>query len=339
MGKSKKNKGNVWTANSIEKLMEEANAKLAMVMTLYSMGLSPQTYTKLIDILDSEPDCRKWKNNPELLVRLLEGDDHLMDKFDQEHHNLIDRMMLTLLAPAFEDMSLPEKFADAMNKGRHFQEMDDLHYDDVIESKYVPRVLANYEEKTIRLKIKLKNINKPPVWREVDVPAWYNFVDLHEVIQIVFGWSDYHLWQFQENVNKSPYAIMYDDVDYYGDEEIISPYITIATFLKEKGNKIEYLYDYGDDWIHEISVVKVIDKEGDYPVLLKSSGEMMIEDVGGPHVYFTLRQVYNHWSDMDPENRLAVLHMFGYEDEQHFRNMFRLEKVDLDAINEELKEM
>lgn len=46
------------------------------------------------------------------------------------------------------------------------------------------------------IKIILDNTH-PPVWRRVIVPEKITFADLHEIIQILFGWDDYHLHDFQ----------------------------------------------------------------------------------------------------------------------------------------------
>ena len=49
---------------------------------------------------------------------------------------------------------------------------------------------------TFHLKIQLKNITQPPVWRRLLVPARFNFWEFHLVIQAAFGWENYHMFQF-----------------------------------------------------------------------------------------------------------------------------------------------
>ena len=46
------------------------------------------------------------------------------------------------------------------------------------------------------LRLTLRDI-EPPIWREALVPAHLTLPQLHKVIQILFDWTDSHLWQFE----------------------------------------------------------------------------------------------------------------------------------------------
>ena len=48
----------------------------------------------------------------------------------------------------------------------------------------------------VRLRITLKDIEPAP-WRVVDAPLSLTLGSLHNVIQAVFCWWNYHLWEFQ----------------------------------------------------------------------------------------------------------------------------------------------
>lgn len=37
----------------------------------------------------------------------------------------------------------------------------------------------------------------PPIWREISVSDEFSLFHLHRVLQLVFGWLDYHLFQFE----------------------------------------------------------------------------------------------------------------------------------------------
>ena len=64
--------------------------------------------------------------------------------------------------------------------------------------------------KGYQLKITLKNTS-PPVWRRIWIPADMTFQNLHEAIQYLFGWMDYHLYDFY--IAKKKVRIICDDCE------------------------------------------------------------------------------------------------------------------------------
>src|SRR5579872_1577939 len=51
------------------------------------------------------------------------------------------------------------------------------------------------------LRIELQGI-EPLIWRRVAVSTRMSLTDVHRVIQVVMGWLDYHLWDFEVNGRK-----------------------------------------------------------------------------------------------------------------------------------------
>ena len=47
------------------------------------------------------------------------------------------------------------------------------------------------------LKITLQD-SKPPIWRRILVLDSIKLNELHELLQIVMGWEDYHMHQFRQ---------------------------------------------------------------------------------------------------------------------------------------------
>ena len=47
-----------------------------------------------------------------------------------------------------------------------------------------------------QLRIELKD-SKPKIWRRIQVPVQFTFGQLHDVIQVAFGWENQHLHQFK----------------------------------------------------------------------------------------------------------------------------------------------
>lgn len=64
--------------------------------------------------------------------------------------------------------------------------------------------------RTIRLRVTMRDV-EPRVERVIDVPAATTLNDLHEVLQVAFGWTDCHLHQFR--TDDTTYAVPFDGWD------------------------------------------------------------------------------------------------------------------------------
>lgn len=58
------------------------------------------------------------------------------------------------------------------------------------------------------LKLELEDTN---IWRRVSFTSGIGFYDLHSIIQIIFGWEDYHLYEF--TVGNMAIGMLGDDED------------------------------------------------------------------------------------------------------------------------------
>lgn len=93
-------------------------------------------------------------------------------------------------------------------------------------------------------------------WREIKIPKNINFKQLHLLIQEIFGFKDYHMWEF-----KVPFEIPdSDEVDLNNITRTISQEesetLNISEIL-DGCNVLLYEYDFGDSW--EIIVYKLSD--------------------------------------------------------------------------------
>lgn len=117
----------------------------------------------------------------------------------------------------------------------------------------------------------------PPVWRRVMIPEQITFYELHEVIQVLFGWENMHLHEFI--IPSDRIRLISKEAELHGtffEEETL-----IDSFFK-KYKWIRYVYDFGDEWRHRINIEK-IDEEyhGRNAVLMKVKGDNFLEDSGG----------------------------------------------------------
>ncbi len=143
--------------------------------------------------------------------------------------------------------------------------------------------MSKTAKKILQLKITLKEI-KPPIWRKVLVSDQTTLLDLHDVIQAVFGWEGYHLHEFK--IRNVIYGDPEDSefMDYVKEDE---SYYQLGDFNFNKGSKFTYLYDFGDNWSHAISVEKVLpyDNKARLPQFIDGKRATPPEDVGGEFGY------------------------------------------------------
>jgi hypothetical protein len=110
-----------------------------------------------------------------------------------------------------------------------------------------------------QLKITLQRI-KPPVWRRVVVKDC-TLAKLHDIIQTVMGWEDYHLHEFEIGGERYGDPAQWED-DFGGDMEVASERKVKLSQLAGKGvKKFRYTYDLGDSWDHQIQIEKVLAPE------------------------------------------------------------------------------
>jgi len=176
-------------------------------------------------------------------------------------------------------------------------------------------------EPILQLKISLLGASKPPVWRRVLVPATMRLNRLHDVIQAAMGWEDYHM-----------HALTAGGIDYglpdpelgHRDERKTA----LNALLSEPGDRLRYVYDFGDDWEHDIVVEKVLAAEAGagYPVCLAGKGRCPPEDCGGVWGYADLRETL---ADPAHDEHADTLEWLGIETAAEFDP----QAFDIDDVN------
>jgi len=154
-----------------------------------------------------------------------------------------------------------------------------------------------------QFKIQLKNTSTSPVWRRVLVPENFTFDRLHQVIQAAFGWEDYHLYQFSpRGWGSYPLITIPSEYDSEKPDMDASKTKLNKVFTTEKQTYV-YIYDFGDDWQHKITLEKIIDDKS----LKKASciggkGACPPEDCGGPWGYEEFLQTISDPNHPDYED-------------------------------------
>ncbi|MDR3222940.1 MAG: plasmid pRiA4b ORF-3 family protein [Methanobrevibacter sp.] len=127
--------------------------------------------------------------------------------------------------------------------------------------------------------IRIKLLDAPvPIWRRIQEDPDITLDKFHEVIQIVMGWGNYHLYGF--HAKKKFYSETTDDG--MMDHAISSDSITLKEII-DSTKKFRYEYDFGDGWEHEITFNKYIEPVEDvkYPCCVSGKGLCPPEDIGG----------------------------------------------------------
>jgi hypothetical protein len=132
-----------------------------------------------------------------------------------------------------------------------------------------------YEADGYRLKITL-DTGEGVVTRIVDIPINASFYNLHKVIMESFGWDDDHLHEFYISGIKNPDIIVSNDRVIFReeyDDKVKNELETYLIGIIKAGDRFEYLYDFGDDWLHEIEVLDIIKGYNkNYPICTIAEG-------------------------------------------------------------------
>lgn len=258
------------------------------------------------------------------------------------------QVLFTMMASLAEEGVTPEKYAsfyEAFGKLRPIF-MQGLGNDRkrITSKSKISEPKKAVKDKTLLLRIQMKGVTKPPMWREVEVPSGMTFLDLHDVIQTVAGLDDYHLWQFNRHAydpslqigveaHEGNFGNGLDFVTNDADSTLISE------FLAKTGDKLEYVYDFGDDWIFSVSVKDVLDKKSDHPVCTAYKSDLNpIEDTGGPWNYERMRQDFMDWKDYTAKKKKEIAEEAGFDSAKSFHDMLKENIFDLSEVNDFLKE-
>jgi len=176
-----------------------------------------------------------------------------------------------------------------------------------------------------QLKITLIDIG-PPIWRRLQVAASIKLCCLHSAIQVAMGWTDSHLHQWERG-SENWGVPQWDE---FGDLNLIDERRTrVADVLQSQGDSMLYIYDFGDDWQHQV-VLETIGALGDdskKPACLGGERRCPPEDVGGVLGYEEFLEAI---FDPQHENYKQYVRWAG----GHF-----IDEFDLQATNRKLSAM
>ncbi len=172
-----------------------------------------------------------------------------------------------------------------------------------------------------QLKIFLDGIT-PKIWRRFLVKDNISFHDLHNVIQLIMGWGNYHLYSFY--INKEEIGMPDPE---FRSELTNAKKIKLRDKLSLK-QKFGYVYDFGDNWEHILNVEKILDNKDAalVPICLEGERAGPPEDCGSYPGYYELMRIKKNKNH--PEYKERIKEWLGED--------FDFEHFDIEEINKEL---
>ena len=138
-----------------------------------------------------------------------------------------------------------------------------------------------------QLKVTLRWV-RPPIWRRIRVPADIRLSDLHIVLQAVMGWYDTHLHVFE--VDGLGYTTPREPGDLVEMEMADARRMRLNRFAPFERSRFRYEYDFGDNWVHDIVVEKILppDPSAMLPWCVTGRRQCPPEDCGGAYGYMEI---------------------------------------------------
>lgn len=140
----------------------------------------------------------------------------------------------------------------------------------------------------------------PEIWRRFRVPAHVTMARFHEFLQCAMGWEQRYEHEFRYGKGKylrdviaPPHADRFLGADSFTDEATL----TLDQFVGRARlpKRFLYLYDYADEWLHEVTVEKAETCEGAEPMMLDGARACPPEACGGHLEYLELCSGNANW--------------------------------------------
>jgi hypothetical protein len=126
----------------------------------------------------------------------------------------------------------------------------------------------------------------PMIGRRVLVRTESTLANLHDVLQIAFGWSDLHLHRFR--IHGRDYGVSRVGGPWFSHD---ARSVRLVDFRFRPNERFLYEYDFGDGWQHVVRVERRLTMEPrrTYPVCVGGQRAGPPEDCGGPRAFLERR--------------------------------------------------
>jgi len=162
-------------------------------------------------------------------------------------------------------------------------------------------------EPIARVRIELEGTD-PLVWRELDLPLSTTLAALHDIIQVVMGWWDYHLHEFV--IGDRIYGVPSADDALYERKVYKAKALRLGSLIERGVDRFLYVYDFGDNWQHQITVgeVRQGDADVEYPRFIGGERRAPPEDVGSISGF---EEFLEAMADPDHDDHARMIEWYG----------------------------
>jgi hypothetical protein len=153
---------------------------------------------------------------------------------------------------------------------------------------------------------------RPPIWRKMRLPGNATLSDLSDSILVAMGWDNDHLHGY--NIRGETFkGIPFDDIDLDGDKD--DSLYTLDSFEFSVKEHFLYVYDFGDNWRHKITIQKILPaNEVENPEAIVCLGGKRAgppEDCGGFIGYYDILEIVEKLA-AKPDEKLSA------DDEEYY---------------------
>jgi len=131
--------------------------------------------------------------------------------------------------------------------------------------------------------------HQPVIWRRLLVRSDSTVAQLHEALQVAFGWGDDHLNRFE--IRGREYAVYRDGGGMIG---IDARGVHLDSLHLRRLERFSYEYDFGDSWIHDLRLEATLPSEPrkTYPTCVAGSRSAPPEECRCPAAFMANHQHY-----------------------------------------------
>ena len=155
---------------------------------------------------------------------------------------------------------------------------------------------SKLDTRIYQLKVTLKGSN-PAIWRRILIQEDKTLTDLHYVIQIIMGWTDYHLNQF--TIYKKSYTIP-NVIGNISGGGSWGKNVKLNELKLKINKKFFYEYDFTAGWEFDIVLESIIplNQNKKYPTCIAGVGKSPEEECGGIERFNYLK---DYWTNQAEE--------------------------------------